>query len=91
MLYNPQTLFPFLSYLQYHLLFFSTLISLLLYVNTKKQNSVNEIDFTFSAKCKRRNKLVKNIFILSFSVIAIVGVAYSRHRKQKYLDTDVII
>lgn len=34
---------------------------------------------------------MKNIFILSFSVVAIVGVACSRGRKQKYLDTDVII
>lgn len=40
---------------------------------------------------QKGDKLVKNIFILSFSVIAIVGVACSRHRKQKYLDTDVII
>jgi len=35
--------------------------------------------------------LVEIIFILSFSAIAIVGVACSRHGKQKYLDTDVII
>lgn len=34
--------------------------------------------------------MVKNIFILSFSVIVIVGVAFSRHGKQKYLDTDVV-
>jgi len=39
---------------------------------------------------QKGDKLVKNIFILSFSVTAIGGVAFSRHRKQKYLDTDVI-
>lgn len=40
---------------------------------------------------KKGDKLVKTIFILSFSVIAVVGVAFGRQRKQKYLDKDVVI
>lgn len=38
----------------FYSLFFSTSVSPLLYVNTNRQNSVNELDYTFSlVKCKR--------------------------------------